>query len=100
MILSIKDFLVKDLDKNITNSTWAIALDIQGFPQFLDASLLHKLKSYGISGQIFGLILSFRNSRRLRVTLDRKSSQEYPVNAGLTQSSIQGSRPYTLPTIH
>ena len=38
------------------------------------AGLLHKLKSYGISGQIFGL--------------DGKSSQEYPVNAGVPQRSI------------
>ena len=43
----------------------------------------HKFKSYGISGQIFGLIYSFLNNRRLRVVLDGKSSQEYPVNDGL-----------------
>ena len=52
------------------------------------AGLLHKLKSYGISGQIFGLISSFLSNRRLRVALDGKSSQEYPVNAGVPQRSI------------
>ena len=52
------------------------------------AGLLHKLKSYGISGQIFGLISSFLSNRRLRVVLDGKSSQEYPVNAGVPQGSI------------
>ena len=41
------------------------------------AILLHKLKSYGISGQIFGLISSFLSNRQLRVVLDGKSSQEY-----------------------
>ena len=45
--------------------------------------LLHKLKSYGISGQIFGLISSFLSNRRLQVVLDGKTSQEYPVNAGV-----------------
>ena len=50
------------------------------------ASLLHKLKSYGISGQIFGLI-SFLSNRWLRVVLDGKSSQEYPINAGVPQGS-------------
>ena len=54
------------------------------------AGLLHKLKSYRISGQIFGLISSFLSNRRLRVVLDGKSSQEYPVNAGVPQGSILG----------
>ena len=52
--------------------------------------LLHKLKSYGISFQIFVLISSFLSNRRLRVVLDGKSSQEYPVNAGIPQVSILG----------
>ena len=50
--------------------------------------IIHKLKSYGISGQIFGLISSFLSNRRLRVVLDGKSSQEYPVKAGVPQGSI------------
>ena len=52
--------------------------------------LLHKLKFYGISGQIFGLISTFLSNRQLRVVLDRKSSQEYPVNAGVPQGSFLG----------
>ena len=52
--------------------------------------LLHKLKSYGISGQIIGLISSFVSNRWLRVVLDGKSSQEYPVNARVPQGSILG----------
>ena len=50
----------------------------------------HKLKSYRISGQIFGLISSFPSNRRLQIVLDGKSSQEYPVNAGVPQDSILG----------
>ena len=46
------------------------------FDRVWHAGLLHKLKSYGILGQIFGLILCFLSNRRL---LDGKSSQEYPV---------------------
>ena len=42
----------------------------------------------GISGQIFSLISSFLSNRRLRVVLDGKCSQEYPVNAGVSQGSI------------
>ena len=60
----------------------------KAFDRVWHAGLLHKLKSYGISGQIFGLISSFLSNRRLRVLLDGKSSQEYPVNAGVPQGSI------------
>ena len=49
------------------------------------AGLLHKRKSYGISGQIFGLISSFLSNRQLRVVLDGKPSEEYPVNVGVPQ---------------
>ena len=62
----------------------------KAFDRVWHAGLLHKLKSYEISGQIFGLISSFLSNRRLRVVLDEKSSQEYPVNAGVPQGSILG----------
>ena len=39
---------------------------------------------------IFGLISSFLSNRWLQVVLDEKSSQEYPVNAGVRQGSILG----------
>ena len=60
------------------------------FDRVWHAGLLHKLKFYGIPGQIFGLISSFLSNRRLRVVLDGKSCQEYPVNAGVPQDSILG----------
>ena len=68
-----------------------MALDIsKAFDRVWHACLLQKLTSYGISGQIFGFISSFLSNRRLRVVLDGKSSQEYPVNAGVPQGSILG----------
>ena len=74
-----------------SGATQAVALDIsKAFERVWHAGLLHKLKSYGISGQIFGHISSFLSNRRLRVVLDGKSSQEYPVNAGVPQGSILG----------
>ena len=42
----------------------------------------------GISGQIFGLISSFLSYKWLQVVLNGKSSQEYPVNAGVLQGFI------------
>ena len=77
---------------NRSGATRAVALDIsKAFDRVWHAGLLHKLKSYGISGQIFGLISFFLSNRRLRVVLDGKSTQEYSVNAGVPQKSILGS---------
>ena len=65
-----------------------MALDIsKAFDRVWHAVLLHKLKSYG---QIFGLISSFFSNRQVRVVLDGKTSQEYPVNSGVPQGSILG----------
>ena len=76
---------------NRSGATRAVTLDIsKAFDRFWHAGLLHKLKSYGISGQIFGLTFSFLSNRRLRVVLDGKSSQKYTVNAGVPQGSILG----------
>ena len=69
------------------------------YPRLLtvwDAGFLHKHKSYGISGRIFGLISSFLSNGQLRVILDGKSSQEYPVNAGVPQRSILGPTRFLL----
>ena len=76
---------------NRSGATRAVALDIsKAFDRVWHAGLLHKLKSYGISGQVFGLISSLLSNRRLRVVLDGKSSQEYPVNDGVPQGFILG----------
>ena len=76
---------------NRSGATRAVALDMsKAFDRVWHAGLLHKPKSYGISGQIFGLISSFLSNRWLQVVLDGKSSQEYPVNAGVPQGSILG----------
>ena len=76
---------------NRSGATWAAALDIsKDFDRVLHAGLLHKLKSYGISGHIFGLISSFLSNRWIQVVLDGKCWQEYSVNAGVPQGSILG----------
>ena len=76
---------------NRFGATRAVTLGIsKAFDRVWHAGLLHKFKSYGISGQIISLISSFLSNRRLRVVLDGKSSQEYPVNAGVLQGSILG----------
>ena len=91
---SIADLLTVVSDRisrtfNRSGATRAVALDIsKAFDRVWHAGLLQKLKSYGISGQIFDLISCFHSNRRLRVVLDGKSSKEYPVNAGVPQGFI------------
>ena len=41
-----------------------------------------------ISGLIYGLVFSFLSNRWRRVVLDRKSSDKYPINAGVPQGFI------------
>ena len=80
-----------------SEATRAVARDIsKAFDRVWHAGLLYKLKSYGISGQIFGLISSFLSNRWLQVVLDEKSSQEYSVNAGVPQDSILGATLFLL----
>ena len=54
------------------------------------AGLLHKLRSYGIHGDVFAIIASFLKDRKLRVVVDGKSSSDFAVNAGVPQGSILG----------
>ena len=53
----------------------------KAFDRVCHAGLLHKPRSWGIFGQMFGPIYSFLISEWLRVVPDGKSSQEFPVSA-------------------
>ena len=76
---------------NRSGAIRAVALDIsKAFDRVCHAGPLHKLRSYGISGQIFALTSSFLSNRWPQVVLDGKSSQEHLVNAGVPKGSIHG----------
>ena len=83
------------------NRSWAtqtVARDIsKAFDRIWHTGLFHKLKSYRLLCQMFGLISSFLNNRRFRVALDGTSSQEYIVNAGVPQGFILGRTLSLLP---
>ena len=69
---------------NRSVATQAVALDIsKSFDRVWHAGLLHKLTSYTISGQLFGLIFPFFSNKWLSVILDEKSFQGYPVYVGV-----------------
>ena len=76
---------------NSSGATRAISLDIsKAFDRVWHSGLLHKLKAYGVTGEILNIISSFLTNRRLRVVLDGKSSPEFAINAGVPQGSILG----------
>ena len=84
LLTVVSDGIARTFNKTFNRATWAVALDIsKAFDRVWNGGLLHKFKSHGISGQIFSLISSFLSNRELQVVLDGKSSQEYPVNAGV-----------------
>ena len=61
---------------NRSGATQAVAFDrSKAFDSIWYAGLLHNLKSYRISGQIFGLISSILSNRQLWVVLNGKSLQ-------------------------
>ena len=72
-------------------ATRAVALYIsKSWVRVCRAALLHKLKSLGISCQVFKLILSFLSNRRLQMAQDGKFLPEYRISAGVFQGSILG----------
>ena len=74
---------------NRSGATRAVTLDIsKPFDKDWHAGLLHKLRSYEISGQIFGLISSFFSNRQLRVVLDGKTSQEFQLKLEILKGSF------------
>ena len=73
LLIVVSDRITKAFNRS--GATRAVALHIsKAFGRVWQAGLLHKLKSYGISGQIFALTSSFLSNRRHRVVLDGKSS--------------------------
>ena len=61
-------------DFNRSGAIRAVALDIsKASDRVQHAGLLHKLRSYGFSGQVLGLVSSFLGNRWLLVVLDGKS---------------------------
>ena len=87
LLTVVSDRMARDFNRS--GATWAVAFDMsKAFDRVWHAALLHKRKSYGVSGQIFCLNSSFLSIGWLQVVLDGKSSQDYPVNARIPQGSI------------
>ena len=64
LLTVVSDRIAGAFNKSV--ATRAVILDIsKAFDRIWHAGVLHKLKSYGILGQIYGLISFFVSNRRL-----------------------------------
>ena len=82
---------------NRSGATRAVSVDIcKAFDRVWNPGLLHKVKTYEISGQVFRFISNFLSNRRFRMVMNGKCSQECPVNADVPQGSILGPTHFLL----
>ena len=88
LLTVVSDTIVRAFNRSWAN--WAVALDIfKAFDRVWHAGVQEKLKSYGISSHIFGLISSFLSNSFC--DSEWEVSQEYPVNTEVLQGSILGT---------
>ena len=74
---------------NKSGVTRTVALDIFiTFGRIWHDDLLHKLKSYRVSGHVFNLILSFFSNRQFQIVLDGTFLQENPFMLVFLKSSL------------
>ena len=89
MYLIVPDRIARDFNEH--GATRAVARDISNdFDRVWHAGLFRRLKSYGISGQVFGLISSFLSHIQIQVVLDGNFLQKYPFNVRAPPGSILG----------
>ena len=72
-----------------SRETRAVFLDIsKAFDKVWHEGLIFKLKSYGISGGLLNLIISYLSNRKQQVVLNGKCSEWSLIRAGVPQGSV------------
>ena len=88
LLLFLKD-IVNSFDKQA--STDAVYLDLQkAFDSVSHLNLLDKLRSFGISGQLWKWFQAYLTSRYQKVSISQATSGLLPVLSGVPQGSILG----------
>lgn len=89
LLAYVTEHVSRTLDRQ--GETRSVALDIsKAFDKVWHKGLLHKLRAYGIGGDLLQLLSSFLRNRQISVVLDGQKSQTRLVNAGVPQGSVIG----------
>ena len=77
----------RSLDRGI--DTYGIALDIAGaFDRLWHAGFIEKIKSFGIEGNLLGLLRDYLQERVLQVVVNGHTSKEHKIQASVPQGSV------------
>ena len=88
LLLTTTD-LAKAIDKNLQTDVGILDFS-KAFDKVSHNRLLHKLKHYGINGNILHWIKSFLHGRTQRVVVEGSYSSPCPVTSGVPQGSVLG----------
>ena len=90
-LLAITHKIFEAFDCNLPLEVGSVFLNIsKASGKVWQKGLLYKLKSMGVSGDLFNLLEHYLSGRLQRVALNGQTSSWRPVLAGLPQSSILG----------
>ena len=88
-LLNVYDSLVKSLDHK--DETVIVFCDIsKAFDRVWHDGLIHKIETYGITGDLLTWLNNYLRCRKQRVTLNGISSSWLPLKAGVPQGSVLG----------
>ena len=90
-LISITHMIYSSLNHSDSHEVRGIFLDMsKAFDKVWHEGLLHKLKTFGISNNIYFVLKSFLSNRLQRVTLNGLNSDWRNLKAGVPQGSILG----------